>query len=139
MRSRPLPQWPADRRAFFFPGFGGFGRRKFLKTQYAGELRPEHAKREVTLAGWVHRRRDHGGLIFLDLRDSTGLVQVVVNPQTAPASHAVASDLRNEYVVQVRGSVEPRRPGTENKNMGTGAIEVPAQEVTLLNAAKTPP
>src|SRR5256885_16388294 len=110
-----------------------------LKNVYCGELRAEHAKQEVTLAGWVHRRRDHGVLIFLDLRDSTGLVQVVVNPQSAPAAHAVASDLRNEYVVQVTGSVEPRRPGTENKNMATGAIEVAASEVKLLNAAKTPP
>ncbi len=85
-----------------------------LKSHYCGELRTEHVGQEVTLAGWVHRRRDHGGLIFLDLRDSTGIVQVVVNPQDAPEAHAVASDVRNEYVLQVEGEVARRRPGTEN-------------------------
>ncbi len=82
-----------------------------LKTHYCGQLRSEHAGRRVTLAGWVNRRRDHGGLIFIDLRDSTGLVQVVINPQTAPAAHAAASDVRNEYVLQVTGEVAaaPRR------------------------------
>jgi aspartyl-tRNA synthetase len=110
-----------------------------LKDIYCGELGLEHIAREVTLAGWVHRRRDHGGLIFLDLRDSTGLVQVVVNPQTAPQAHLVASDARNEYVIQVKGTVEARRPGTENKNLPTGAIEVAASAVSVLNPAKTPP
>src|SRR5438105_117880 len=95
----------------FFSPTAPFWEAQMLKNVYCGELRAEHTKREVILAGWVHRRRDHGGLIFLDLRDSTGLVQVVVNPQSAPAAHAVASDLRSEYVVQVTGSVEPRRPG----------------------------
>jgi aspartyl-tRNA synthetase len=110
-----------------------------LKDRYCGELRLEHAGQEVTLAGWVHRRRDHGGLIFLDLRDSTGLVQVVVNPQQAPEAHVAASELRGEYVVQVSGTVTPRRPGTENAAMPTGAIEVTANRIELLNAAKTPP
>lgn len=110
-----------------------------LKTRYGGELRREDAGATVTLAGWVHRRRDHGGLIFLDLRDSTGLVQVVVNPQNAPEAHRVASDLRGEYVIQVTGQVALRRPGTENDAMPTGAIEVIASAITLLNAAKTPP
>jgi aspartyl-tRNA synthetase len=110
-----------------------------IKTHYCGELRIEHAGQEVSLAGWVHRRRDHGGLIFLDLRDSRGIVQVVINPQSAPAAHAVANDLRNEYVVQVKGSVAPRRPGTENEAMPTGAIEVVAEAIVLLNAARTPP
>jgi aspartyl-tRNA synthetase len=91
------------------------------------------------LAGWVHRRRDHGGLIFLDLRDSSGIVQVVINPQNAPQAHAAASEVRNEYVVQVKGEVTPRRPGTENESLPTGAIEVAASEVMVLNAAKTPP
>src|SRR5438477_295650 len=81
---------------------------------------------EVTLAGWVHRRRDHGGLIFLDVRDSSGIVQVVINPQNAPEAHAAASEVRNEYVVQVKGDVTPRRPGTENEGLPTGAIEVAA-------------
>jgi aspartyl-tRNA synthetase len=110
-----------------------------LKTKYAGELRLEHAGQEVMLAGWVHRRRDHGGLIFLDLRDSSGIVQVVINPQNAPQAHAAASEVRNEYVVQVKGEVTPRRPGTENESLPTGAIEVAASEVMVLNAAKTPP
>ena len=81
-----------------------------LKSHYCGELGSEHARQEVTLAGWVHRRRDHGGLIFLDLRDSGGVIQVVVNPQNAPAAHAVASEARNEFVLQVKGEVTPRRP-----------------------------
>ncbi|HLF72624.1 MAG TPA: aspartate--tRNA ligase [Dehalococcoidia bacterium] len=110
-----------------------------LKSQYCGELRAEHAGQEVTLAGWVHRRRDHGNLIFIDLRDSTGLVQVVVNPQSAPDAHAAASDARNEYVLQITGTVALRRPGTENANMPTGEIEVAASKVVVLNAAKTPP
>lgn len=110
-----------------------------LKSHYCGELRPEHAGRDVSLAGWVHRRRDHGGLIFLDLRDSSGIVQVVVNPQHAPAAHAASSELRNEYVVQIRGRVARRRPGTENASMPTGEVEVMAEEVALLNAARTPP
>jgi len=85
-----------------------------LKSHYCGELRSEHAGSEVTLAGWVHRRRDQGGLIFLDLRDSTGLVQVVINQKSAAAAHAVASDARSEYVLQIKGTVAARRPGTEN-------------------------
>jgi aspartyl-tRNA synthetase len=113
-------------------------RLKVLKDTYCGELRLEHVTHEVTLAGWVHRRRDHGGLIFLDLRDSTGLVQVVVNPQTAPEAHAAASQVRNEFVIQVKGAVDARRPGTENKNLPTGAVEVAAAELSVLNAAKTP-
>jgi aspartyl-tRNA synthetase len=110
-----------------------------LKSHYCGELRSEHQGQEVTLAGWVHRRRDHGGLIFLDIRDSSGIVQVVVNPQNAPAAHASASEARNEYVLQVKGEVALRRPGTENAAMPTGSIEVTATDIEVLNAAKTPP
>jgi len=110
-----------------------------LKTHYCGDLRSEHAGQEVSLAGWVHRRRDHGGLIFLDLRDMSGLVQVVVNPQSDAAAHAAASDVRNEYVIGVRGKVTPRRPGTENEAMPTGTIEVVASEIEVFNEAKTPP
>jgi aspartyl-tRNA synthetase len=110
-----------------------------LKTHYCGELRAGHAGESVTLAGWVHRRRDHGGLIFLDLRDSTGIVQVVVNPQAAAAAHAVASEARNEYVLQITGAVARRRPGTENAAMPTGEIEVAAEAIVSLNAARTPP
>ena len=110
-----------------------------LKSHYCGELRKEHAGQEITLAGWVHRRRDHGGLIFLDLRDSSGIVQVVVNPQHAPEAHEAASEARNEYVLQVRGQVAARRPGTENAAMPTGEIEIVAAGVVVLNTAKTPP
>jgi aspartyl-tRNA synthetase len=110
-----------------------------LKNHYCGELRKEHAGREVMLAGWVHRRRDHGGLVFLDLRDSTGIVQVVVNPRVSPEAHAAASDVRSEYVLQVSGEVTRRRPGTENAAMPTGDIEVAASSVRVLNTSKTPP
>ncbi len=110
-----------------------------LKSRYCGELRTEDVGKDVTVAGWVHRRRDHGGLIFLDIRDSTGIVQVVVNPRAAPEAHAAASDVRNEFVVQARGEVVARRPGTENTSLPTGAIEVAASEVRVLNPAKTPP
>ncbi|RJQ09381.1 MAG: aspartate--tRNA ligase [Dehalococcoidia bacterium] len=110
-----------------------------LKSHGCGELRAEHAGEQVTLAGWVHRRRDHGGLIFLDLRDSTGLVQVVFHPEQAPAASAVAAEVRNEYVLRIWGEVTARRAGTENPELPTGAIEVLAASVEILNAAETPP
>lgn len=110
-----------------------------LKTYDCGELREEHIGREVTLAGWVHRRRDHGGLIFIDLRDNSGLVQVVFNPTEAPTAHDVAEQARGEYVVRVSGIVHRRPSGTENHDMPTGEIEVHAHEAKVLNAAKTPP
>ncbi len=110
-----------------------------LKTIGCGELRAEHAGQPVTVAGWVHRRRDHGGLLFLDLRDSTGLVQVVFHPESEAAAAQVASGVRAEYVLQVRGTVQPRLAGTENADMPTGAIEVVASDAVILNAAETPP
>jgi len=109
-----------------------------LKTDYCGDLRASDEGRDVVLAGWVHRRRDHGGLIFLDLRDSRGLIQVVFHPDEAQA-HATASDARGEYVLQVSGRVERRRPGTVNEKLATGEIEVRATEARVLNPAKTPP
>jgi aspartyl-tRNA synthetase len=102
-------------------------------------LRAEHAGERVTLAGWVHRRRDHGGLIFIDLRDASGIVQVVFNPQSAPDPAAVASDVRNEFVLLIEGEVQPRRPGTENTDLPTGAIEVVAARAEVLNPSETPP
>ena len=93
----------------------------------------------VTLAGWVHRRRDHGALIFIDIRDRDGLTQVVFNPEVAPEAHAVASRLRNEWVVQVTGEVALRPEGTENPAMSTGEIEVAASEASVLNESLTPP
>jgi aspartyl-tRNA synthetase len=110
-----------------------------LKTHDCGALRAEHAGQPVTLAGWVHRRRDHGGLVFLDLRDSTGLVQVVFHPEHAPDATAVAADVRDEYVLAVSGDVARRRDGTENPELATGDIEVQATAVRVLNPAKTPP
>ncbi|MDI3341515.1 MAG: aspartate--tRNA ligase [Sphaerobacter sp.] len=104
-----------------------------------GELRPEHIGRTVTLKGWVNRRRDHGGLIFLDLRDRYGITQVVANPQHSPESHRVAETVRNEYVLSVTGTVTARPAGTENPAMATGAIEVQAEQIEVLNPAKTPP
>ena len=110
-----------------------------LKTHGCGELRPTHAGQTVTLAGWVHRRRDHGGLTFIDLRDRSGLIQVVFNPETNAEAHAQAQDLRGEWVVQIAGAVGPRPEGTENPKLATGEIEVSAASLTVLNQAKTPP
>ena len=110
-----------------------------LKTHAGGDLRKEQIGQEVTLAGWVHRRRDHGGLVFIDLRDSAGLVQVVVDPHDAPEAHEKAGDVRNEFVLLVRGEVAARKPGTENEDLPTGAVEVRVRDLEVLNAARTPP
>ncbi|MFA7249039.1 MAG: aspartate--tRNA ligase [Dehalococcoidia bacterium] len=110
-----------------------------LKTHRCGDLRAEHAGERVTVAGWVHRRRDHGGLLFIDLRDSSGIVQVVFRPQDAPQAAAIAEGVRSEYVVRIHGEVALRRPGTENPEMPTGSIEVTAAEAEILNASETPP
>ncbi|HLI26235.1 MAG TPA: aspartate--tRNA ligase [Chloroflexota bacterium] len=109
------------------------------RTHTCGELRPAHAGQSCVLQGWVHRRRDHGGVVFLDLRDRYGLVQVVLNPQLAPEAHAAAESVRPEYVVEVEGTVVPRPPGTENPHLATGAVEVQAQRLRVLNPALTPP
>ncbi|GAB4509062.1 MAG: aspartate--tRNA ligase [Anaerolineae bacterium] len=110
-----------------------------MKTHTCGELRKEHAGQRVTLAGWVNRRRDQGGLIFIDLRDRWGITQVVIDQETSPEAHAVASQARNEYVLQVEGVVGLRPEGTENPDLPTGAIDVAADTIVILNAAKTPP
>ena len=104
-----------------------------------GELRLGRVGSEVTLSGWVHRRRDHGGLIFIDLRDRSGIAQVVVNPATAPEAHAVAEGVRSEWVVSITGTVEKRPEGTENPQLATGAVEVHASGTEVLNPSKTPP
>src|SRR6185436_304032 len=98
-----------------------------------------HIGQTVTLAGWVNSRRDHGGLIFLDLRDRWGLTQVVTNPELSPAAHENATHVRNEFVVKVIGVVRARLPGKENPKLGTGAVELEAQSFEVVNAAKTLP
>ena len=108
------------------------------KTDYCGDLRASDEGKDVVLAGWVHRRRDLGGLIFVDLRDSRGLMQVVFAPEQA-AAHAVASEARGEYVLRVTGKIERRRAGTENAKIATGDIELRATAAEILNTAKTPP
>jgi aspartyl-tRNA synthetase len=95
--------------------------------------------KEVTLAGWVHRRRDHGGLIFIDMRDKEGIAQVVFNPKTSKKAHQTANELRNEYVAKITGKVAKRPAGTENTKLPTGKIEVIASDIQILNTAKTPP
>lgn len=110
-----------------------------LKSHNCGELGKEHVGNSVTLAGWVDRRRDHGGLIFVDLRDREGIVQVVFDPEKSKQCHDVASEVRSEYVIRVRGEVAVRPGGTENPRLPTGDIEVIAQTVEILNQSKTPP
>lgn len=109
------------------------------KTHTCGELRSDHIGQTVTLAGWVNARRDHGGLIFLDLRDRWGLTQVVANPELSPEAHAGAARVRNEYVLRVTGVVRARLPGKENPKLATGHVELEVQQLDLLNAAKAPP
>lgn len=112
----------------------------FKRTHYCGELRSKHIDETVVVCGWVHRRRDHGGVIFVDLRDRTGLVQVVFNPEIIqPQSFAEAERLRSEFVIRVEGKVRGRLPGMENPNLETGAVEIYAENLEVLNAAKTPP
>jgi len=110
-----------------------------LKSHSCGELRKEQVGVKVTLAGWVDRRRDHGGLIFIDLRDREGIVQVVFNPETSKPCHEVASEMRSEYVVKLSGEVALRPPGTENPKLPTGDVEVIAHNAEILNTSKTPP
>lgn len=110
-----------------------------LKTHNSGDLTTDHVGQTVTLAGWVHRRRDHGGLIFIDLRDRDGLVQVVFDPKVSAAGHKVADSLRSEYVIQVSGEVGRRPAGTENPKLSTGQIELIGRTCIVLNTSKNPP
>lgn len=107
-----------------------------MRTHYCGEIRSNHLGETVTLCGWVDRRRDHGGVIFIDLRDRTGIVQIVSDPERTPASYPTADNLRNEYVVQITGRVSQRPPESLNPKLPTGEIEIYADKIELLNAVR---
>jgi len=110
-----------------------------LRTHTCGEARASLAGKEVTLAGWVHTRRDHGELTFIDLRDRYGITQVVAHAKENPAAHKALGKVRNEWVLRVRGTVRPRPEGTKNAKLPTGEVEVAATEIEVLNESKTPP
>ncbi|MEJ2454930.1 MAG: aspartate--tRNA ligase [Candidatus Thiodiazotropha sp.] len=109
-----------------------------MRSHYCGQINSSHIDQEVELCGWVHRRRDHGGVIFIDLRDREGLVQVVYDPDL-PDVFGLAEQVRNEFVLRIRGRVRPRPEGTVNKDLATGEIEILGLELEILNRADTPP
>jgi aspartyl-tRNA synthetase len=109
------------------------------RDAYCGELRTEDVGREVTVAGWAGRRRDHGGLVFIDLRDHTGVIQLVLNPEHAPGAHAAAHGVRNEFVLQATGEVTPRAPEAVNPNLPTGEIEIQISELRIVSRSTTLP
>lgn len=109
------------------------------KSHTCGELRSHHTGQNVTLAGWVHRRRDHGGLTFVDLRDRFGIVQIVANPETSSQAHQALEPVRSEWVIQVEGLVRKRPEGMVNPDLSTGEIEIDVRKVEILSPAKTPP
>ncbi len=109
-----------------------------MRTQYCGEVSESLIDQEVTVCGWVHRRRDHGGVIFIDLRDRSGLLQMVFDPDN-PDMFMMAEKVRNEFVLRIRGKVRHRPEGTTNTNMPTGMVEVLGQELEIVNPSETPP
>src|SRR5260221_10911738 len=109
------------------------------RTSYCGVLRATDAGREVALWGWVASRRDHGGLIFIDLRDREGVVQLVFNPAHAPPAHEVAARARSEYYLATRGKLAMRSEGTVNAELPTGAVEIAVTEAHILNSSQPPP
>ena len=109
-----------------------------MRTTYCGLVSEKLLGQTVTLMGWAHRRRDHGGVIFIDMRDREGLVQIVCDPDRA-ATFKVAEDVRNEFCIKVIGKVRPRPTGTENSNLTSGKIEVLCHELEVLNPSVTPP
>ncbi|HYI79229.1 MAG TPA: OB-fold nucleic acid binding domain-containing protein, partial [Thermoleophilaceae bacterium] len=109
------------------------------RNAWCGLARPEQVGKELRVAGWVHRRRDHGGLIFIDLRDRTGLVQLVFHPETAADAHAIAERLRSEHVVSASGQVVRREEGNVNPNLPTGEVELNVRELEVLADSQTPP
>src|SRR5262244_3292758 len=118
----------------FSDSLGGWKR-----SYYCGEPRADAVGRELILAGWVQSRRDHGGLIFVDLRDRSGVVQVVFNPEADAAAHEKAKQIRSEDVIAVRGTLGKRPPETLNTELATGEVELLGQELRLLNASQVPP
>ncbi|NPV03227.1 MAG: aspartate--tRNA ligase [Syntrophaceae bacterium] len=112
---------------------------KLKRTHYCGHLRAADAGKEVVLMGWVHRRRDHGGVIFVDLRDREGIVQVVFNPEVQAEAHREAHRIRSEFVLALKGTVRRRPEGMENPELATGDVEVMVNRLEILNEAKTPP
>ena len=115
------------------------GEQKVIDRTLCGELNLNDIDKIVTLAGWVHRRRDHGGLVFIDLRDFSGISQVIIDPESNQMTHQRAGDLRSEWVVEISGKVRRRPEGTQNPHMPTGQIEISAQDIKVLNESKTPP
>ena len=113
--------------------------RSTKKTHTCGDLTKKNVGATVTLMGWVHTRRDHGGLIFIDLRDRGGITQVVFNPETSADAHSLARDIRSEFVIAVTGNVAPRPGNTVNAKLATGEIEVLVNDLSILNESKTPP
>lgn len=109
-----------------------------MRTHYCGHLNREHIGQTVTLCGWAHRRRDHGGVIFIDLRDREGMAQIVIDPDT-PQAFGIAEQVRNEFVLKVTCKVRPRPEGTVNPNLPTGEVEMLASEIEILNPSLTPP
>ena len=109
------------------------------KTHSCGELRLEDAGKKVTLAGWVQSYRDHGNLVFIDLRGRDGLTQLVFNPQTQTEMHKLARTIRCEWVIAAEGLVQPRGEGLENPKLATGQIEVAIEQLEILNQSRTPP
>ena len=109
-----------------------------MRTHKCGEINLQQLDQTVTICGWVHRRRDHGGVIFIDLRDRAGLVQVVFDPDL-PDMFSIAEHVRSEYVLQISGIVRARPEGTTNKNMHSGDIEILAKSIVVLNESETPP
>src|SRR5262249_31967393 len=110
-----------------------------LRTHTCGEPRASHVGTEVTLCGWVHRRRDQGGVTFIDLRDRYGITQIVAHAKENAAAHAALGAVRSEWVLRGRGTVRQRREVTKNAQLATGDVEIVANEITVLNESKTPP
>ncbi|MCE2982581.1 MAG: OB-fold nucleic acid binding domain-containing protein, partial [Parachlamydia sp.] len=111
----------------------------YRRSHHCGAMRKENIGDLVTLSGWVNRRRDHGGLIFIDLRDRFGLTQLVFDPIKSPLAHAAAEKLRGEWVISIKGQVIPREEGMANPKLATGDIEILVNELEILSKAKTPP